>query len=221
MKDEKFESSHGELSAKSAPTLSVERVDPSELGTVAKVLAAGYAEDPIHVWALPKAATRMADAVAFFTFFLRRMRPYRWEVFATSDRSAVAIMAPVGHWDREYLESSRYMPKLVQTRSPVADYFRWIETFRPNVSHKYLEFIVTLPTKRSSGIGTLLLKHILSTADREGIPVWTWSSNPRNLTFYRRHGFEIGRELRRDSITPPVTSIWHPPMPVIDEGESL
>jgi len=217
MKDEKFESSHGNSSARPTPTLSVNRVDPSELDNVAKVLAAGYAEDPIHVWAMPKAATRMADAIVFFTFFLRRMRLYRWEVFATSDRSAVAIMAPIGHWDRDYRESSRYTPKLVQTISPVADYFKWIEMFRPNVPHKYLEFIVTMPTKRSTGIGTLLLRHILSSADREGIPVWTWSSNPRNLPFYRRHGFEIGRELRRDSNTPPVTSIWHPPIPVKDE----
>ncbi len=197
----------------STSNLTIDQVDPSELGTVARVLAAGYAEDPVHLWAMHKAATRMTDAIAFFTFFLRRMRPHRWEVFATSDRSAVAIMAPVGHWDREYRESSRYTPKLVQTISPVAEYFQWIETFRPNVAHKYLEFIVTLPSKRSSGIGTLLLKHILSACDQEDIPVWTWSSNPLNLTFYRRHGFEIGREIRRDSSTPPVTSIWRPPMP--------
>jgi hypothetical protein len=50
----------------------------------------------------------------------------------------------------------------------------------------------------------------LETADREGLPVWSWSSNPRNFTFYRRLGFEIGAELRRDESTPPVTVIWHP-----------
>jgi GNAT superfamily N-acetyltransferase len=216
MSDEKFDSANSEPADDSPSALSVERVDPSELSTVARILAAGYAEDPVHLWSFPKADTRMADAIAFFTFFLRRMRPHRWEVFATSDRSAAAIMAPVGHWDREYQDGSRYMPKLVNKISPVADYFQWIETFHPPVAHKYLEFIVTLPNRRSSGIGTLLLKHVLSEADRENIAVWTWSSNPRNLTFYRRHGFEIGREIRRDSFTPSVTSIWHPPMPVIN-----
>jgi len=55
--------------------LSVERVNPSELDTVAGVLAAAYADDSVHIWAMANAATWMADAMAFFTFFLRRMRP--------------------------------------------------------------------------------------------------------------------------------------------------
>ncbi len=193
----------------------VERVDPKELLTVARVLAASYAEDPVHLWAMPREAARLADATAFFIFFLRRMRPHRWEVFATHDRSAVAVMAPVGHWEREYRDGTRYLPTLVRTMSPVADYFRWIETFRPKVDHKYLEFIGCLPLQRSQGRGALLLGSILATADRENISVWSWSSNPRNLTFYRRLGFETGAEIRRDDGTPAVTPLWRMPAPAM------
>src|SRR4030043_23640 len=102
MHDETSERSIDNILEQSATALSVERVNPSELNTVAKVLAAAYAEDPIHIWAMPKADTRLDDARAFFTFFLRRMRPYRWEVFTITDRSAVVVMAPAGQRDREY-----------------------------------------------------------------------------------------------------------------------
>src|SRR3989304_565550 len=50
------------------PTIaqSVVRLDPSELGTAARVLAEASTEDPIHLWAMPRAATRLADAPRFF-----------------------------------------------------------------------------------------------------------------------------------------------------------
>lgn len=33
--------------------LEVSRGDQSELGTVARVLTSGYAEDPVYLWAMP------------------------------------------------------------------------------------------------------------------------------------------------------------------------
>lgn len=214
MQDKMFETSVGESINQPGPEQSIERVAPDELDTVARVLAIAYAEDPVHLWAMPKATTRLNDAIAFFTFFLRRMRPHRWEVFATKDRSAVAIIAPVGQKEREYGDGTRYMPVLLNRMSHVTDFFQWIETFRPDVEHQYLEFIGCLPMQRSRGLGSLLLGSLLSIANREGIPVWSWSSNPRNLTFYQRLGFEIGEELRRDDSSPIVTVLWHSPVPL-------
>jgi GNAT superfamily N-acetyltransferase len=210
MRNENSEASPGDPIDRPPPAQPVERVDAGELDVVARVLAEAYAEDPVLIWALPRAATRLADATAFFTFFLRRMRDHRREVFATSDRSAVAVMASVDHLDRGYRDDTRYLPSLVSRKSLAADYFRWIETFRPDVDHRYLEFIGCLPAQRSRGMGSLLLGSLLAMAARDGLPVWCWSSNPRNLTFYRRLGFEIGDELRRDADTPAVTLLWRP-----------
>jgi GNAT superfamily N-acetyltransferase len=192
----------------------VERVDPSELGTVARVLAEAYTEDPIHIWAMPKAATRLEDATLFFTLFLRWMRPYSWDVLATVDRSAVLVSWLVRQGKSGYPAGVRYLPKLLRAKSPVNDYFQWIDTFRPKVDHRYLEFIGCLPAHHSKGKGSLLLGSLLAEADREGLPVWAYSSNPRNLTFYRRLGFEPGTELRRDADTPPVTPLWRMPAPL-------
>jgi hypothetical protein len=215
MQDEKFELSHGDLSVQPTPTPSVERLDPSELDTVARVLAQGYTEDPIHLWAMPNVVTRLADATMFFTFYLRWMRPHSWDVFATSDRSAVLVTSLVRKGSRQYPDAVRFLPSLIRKKSPVNDYFDWIETFRPRVDHRYTEFLGCLPNARR-GTGFFLFANVLKIFDREGLPVWSWSSNPLNLPFYRRLGFEIGDELRRDNSTPPVTVIWRPAMPVED-----
>ncbi len=213
MHDERSERSPNNLIERPTPALSIERMDPSELKTVAKVLAAAYTEDPIHLWAMPNAATRLADATMFFTFYLRWMRPHSWDVFSTADRSAVVVTSLVRKGENAYPKGVRHLPTLIRKMSPVNDYFQWIETFRPNVDHVYSEFLGALPTARR-GAGFFLLGSVLKMFDSEGLPVWTWSSNPLNLPFYRRLGFEIGAELRPDADTPPVTIIWRPPAPL-------
>lgn len=213
MRDEKSGLSHGDLSTRPSPTPSIERVDPSEIGTVARILAHGYTEDPIHLWAMPKAATRLADATMFFTFYLRRMRLHSWDVFATVDRTAVVVTSFVRKGKGAYPDEVRRLPSLIRKLSPVNDYFQWIETFRPDIDHIHSEFLGALPTARR-GTGFLLLSRVLKMFDREGLPVWTWSSNSLNLPFYRRLGFEIGDEIRKDAETPPVILIWRPVMPV-------
>jgi GNAT superfamily N-acetyltransferase len=222
MQDKKLELSDGGLSAQPTLIPSVERVNPSEIDTVARVLAVAYYEDPVLLWAMPRAATRLDDATLFFKYYLQRMLlPHSWDVIATADRSAIVVMRLVRQSDSTSPDGVRHLPTLVRTRSPVNDFFQWIETLRPKIDHLYLEFMVCLPSQHSKGIGSLLLGSRLAEADREGLPVWAFSSNPRNLPFYRRLGFEIGEELRRDDNTPPVTMILRRPALLRDEEESL
>ncbi len=191
----------------------VECIHAGETAAAAQVLAEAYAEDPVLRWALPKAATRSSDAAALFTFLLR-MRPCGRKVFMTSDGSAAAVMTAFSLLDRGNSKDEHRRPSLIST-SPMADYFRWIESFRPKGDHHYLEFIGCLPAQRLKGTGSFLLGNLLAEPAGAGIPVWCWSSNPRNLTFYRRLGFEIGNELRRDAGTPVVTLLSRPPLSLL------
>ncbi len=198
--------------------VSVERVEVEDWGVVARVLAEAFAEDPVFLWAMPKASTRLADATAFFTFYLRRVNAQHREVFATSDRSAVAVVSSVVLSDVQTSERSGEPPTLMKATSSVADYFRWIETFRPQVDHRYLEFIGILPAYHSKGRGSVLLGHLLAMADRQGLPFWCWSSNRRNLPYYDRLGFVAGPELRYSDETPAVTPLLREPKPVVIDG---
>ena len=47
--------------------------------------------------------------------------------------------------------------------------------------------------RKCRGLGAEALAPTLSVCDAEGMPAYLESSNPRNMTLYRRHGFvEIG-----------------------------
>jgi ribosomal protein S18 acetylase RimI-like enzyme len=69
--------------------------------------------------------------------------------------------------------------------------------------HWYLEFIGTSDSARGKGLGSALLEDGLS----HGVPTYLESSNPRNLGFYKRHGFQVVRELAMNA-GPPQWTLW-------------
>lgn len=188
--------------------VSVEQVDSSELGRAAEVLGEAFAEDPLLRWVMPDAGP--AELKAFFQFFLRRTNPRGRELFVSGDGAAVAVVKIVRVSEQVQGEAGQaWAPGGRNSR--VADYFCWLEGHRPQVDHHFLEFIGISPARHSKGLGALLLGQLLEKAGDQGLPLWCYSSNPRNLTFYYRHGFRSLGELRRDSETPEVTSLlWEP-----------
>jgi ribosomal protein S18 acetylase RimI-like enzyme len=192
------------------PKLSVESLDCAASDSVAEILAAAYTDDPVHIWAMPKEATRLSDAVLFFKSYFKLMPLCNQEFMVTSDRSAAAIIYLIRQSNNPDCKGVRNFPPMLGKLSKMNGYLQWIEGFRPKVDHYYIEFIGCLPGKRSQGRGSFILKNILAKTDRENIPVWTWSSNPLNLSFYRRLGFEIGRQFRYSEDTPPITPVWRP-----------
>jgi GNAT superfamily N-acetyltransferase len=59
----------------------------------------------------------------------------------------------------------------------------------PHEPHWYLNVLSTLPSRQGQGLGARALAPILARCDADGIPAYLESSNPRNMTLYRRHGF--------------------------------
>ena len=80
----------------------------------------------------------------------------------------------------------------------------------PDGRHWHLAFIGADPMQRGKGIGASLLRHMLEHIDGEGLPCYLESSNPRNLELYRRHGFEVVREIRVGG-SPPAYPMVRPP----------
>jgi ribosomal protein S18 acetylase RimI-like enzyme len=62
--------------------------------------------------------------------------------------------------------------------------------FHPHEPHWYLPLIGVDPALQGRGIGAALMRHALARCDADGMPAYLESSNPRNITLYRRHGFE-------------------------------
>ncbi|HVP28053.1 MAG TPA: N-acetyltransferase [Myxococcota bacterium] len=61
----------------------------------------------------------------------------------------------------------------------------------PDEPHWYLPMIGVEPNAQNRGLGWALMRHALARCDQEGLPAYLESSNPRNISLYERHGFEV------------------------------
>lgn len=81
----------------------------------------------------------------------------------------------------------------------------------PQEPHWYLGIIAARPERTGEGLGSALMKASLARVDDEGLPAYLESSNPRNVTLYLRHGFEIIGEIRLPDGGPSLTPMLRPP----------
>jgi ribosomal protein S18 acetylase RimI-like enzyme len=76
-------------------------------------------------------------------------------------------------------------------------YGRAVEALRAEAvpePHWYLAGIGVEPARQREGIGSALMTPGLEAARAAGLPAALLTNSDRNLSFYRRHGFELVRE---------------------------
>jgi ribosomal protein S18 acetylase RimI-like enzyme len=131
-------------------------------------------------------------------------------VFSTPDFRAVSFWLPPGiDPDPEKLAALNLNP------SPEEDALSkalqaGLARFHPADPYWYLWLIGVDPSAQSLGLGSALLKHKLKAIDEAGEIAFLESSNPRNIPFYLRHGFEIVGETRVRDI-PVLTAMLRTP----------
>jgi ribosomal protein S18 acetylase RimI-like enzyme len=81
-------------------------------------------------------------------------------------------------------------------------FFEQMGKFHPVEPHWYLPMIGVDPTRQNKGYGSMLMRQALAACDREQLPAYLESSNPRNITLYVRHGFEIVGTIQAGSSPP-------------------
>lgn len=67
---------------------------------------------------------------------------------------------------------------------------KYIHARHPASPYLYLMFIGINPKNQSAGKGTKLLHEVCQLAFEQNMPVYLETSNPRNLEFYTKNGFE-------------------------------
>ncbi len=71
------------------------------------------------------------------------------------------------------------------------------QAFTPGAAGRYLDYAAVLHTRQGQGIGSLLLKRTLEAMRAteefraQRLPFLLTTSDPRNVPFYRRLGFEV------------------------------
>jgi ribosomal protein S18 acetylase RimI-like enzyme len=76
----------------------------------------------------------------------------------------------------------------------------------PKFPHWYLPWFGVDTVVQGRGLGGELMKHCLRVVDKDHLPAYLDSPNPRNISFYERHGFVVTGEAQAGAC-PPVISM--------------
>ena len=163
----------------------------------ARVLAQAFRDDPVSTYVWPDGNTRVARAERSFGAQLHVLGDRR-EIHVHPSGSSVAVWARPNEWKVPLLSGLRALPTIVRTRVGLRSLLAYqrVDALHPDEPHWYLEFAGTVPERQGEGLGQEVLAAGLTRAAAEGTPVWAWSSNRRNLAFYRRLGFVVLSEVQ-------------------------
>jgi len=95
-------------------------------------------------------------------------------------------------------------------RSEVLSVLEQMDAAHPKGTHWHLAFIGVDPAQQGKGIGGTLLGQTLARVDDQHVHAYLESSNPANVPLYRRHGFEVIREIRVRKFPPVIPMVRLP-----------
>lgn len=199
------ETQPGELQASETARLKdIRRVGTERADEIARTLADAFSEDPFSHWVFSHADGRLAE-----DFEERHFKYWRFcaevppmcEIHCTGDLEAVAIWYPIPGprtparisralqaYDKKFLEYTTELA-MPERRDDYKKIIKAIDKFIPKGPCWYLGSLGVAASRQSQGLGAKVVSKMLNRCDRQNITACLESSNPRNVSFYKRLGF--------------------------------
>ncbi len=163
----------------------------SDEAPIIDVVVRAFAEDPAARWSWP-------DSQKYFMQFPSFVRAFGGKAFIYGSAYYVDGYAAVALWlppdvlpDDDMLSSIFQRSVSEQSQKDVFTVFDQMGRYHPSEPHWYLSLMGVDPLKQGKGLGSELMKHALVQCDQDNKPAYLESSNPRNIPFYERYGFEL------------------------------
>lgn len=183
----------------------------ADVPALARVLGRAFVDDPVMRWMQPDAARRAAALPGFFGALTRHhfLAGSGVEVaLPDTGGGGAALWDPPGRWKQSQREQLRMLPAVIRAfRGRLGEGRALTEQMKavhPQEPHWYLAVIGSDPDVRGGGFGAALLRSRLDRCDDEGAPAYLESSNPDNIGYYNRFGFEVTGEI----VIPGGPSLW-------------
>jgi GNAT superfamily N-acetyltransferase len=154
------------------------------------VVVLGFAGDPMTRWVWPEAHQYLAAMPRFVRAFGGAAFT-QGGAFCSDGYAGVALwLRPGVHADEKRLAELMESTASPGTREAGDAIFEQMAKCHPKEPHWYLPLIGVDPGYQGRGHGDALMRYALERCDREKVPAYLESTNPRNISLYRRHGFE-------------------------------
>ena len=169
---------------------------PDEISQAVSAIVAAFITDPISRFAWPSPHDHLHGMALAAREFAGASFD-QGTALVSSDFCGAALWLPPGvHADGEALERIfRDTAKPEHLDDLLATFEKMVDG-HPEEAHWYLPMIGVEPHSQGKGLGGDLMSHAVSRCDREGMLAYLESSNPRNISLYLRHGFEVLGEIR-------------------------
>lgn len=172
------------------PTSAVYPIDEPSAEAAFAVIVLAFGTDPAARWTWPGPADYLHNMPLL-------ARAFGGKSFALGTADAIEGMAGVALWLPPGTRSDEEaLGRLIERTAPVsvqrdaAGVFEQMARFHPEEPHWYLPLIGVDPVRQGRRLGDKLMAHALARCDADQLPAYLESSNPRNVGFYQRHGFE-------------------------------
>lgn len=182
----------------------------SDEASMIEVLVRANNSDPAARWLWP-------DSQQFLRHFPSFVRAFGGKAFAHESAyyidgyvGAALLLPPNVHPDEDKLISLVQRTVSEQVQKDFFQVFEQMGRYHPSEAHWYLPLMGVDPSKQGKGLGSALLQHMLIQLDREKKLVYLESSNPRNISLYKRHGFEMLGTIQIGT-SPPMTPMIRRP----------
>ena len=183
---------------------------PQDRQAVMELLARAFQVDPVARWAFPDPATYVEAFSAFADAFGGAAFDHGAAWMVPGFRGAALWLPPGVGPDEQRVATAleRYAPP-----GRLADLFVLMDKMarhHPPVAHWHLPLIGVDPRDQGRGHGSALLRAAIERLDRDGHVAYLESTNPSNVPFYRRHGFEMFATIEAGG-APPVYPMMRAP----------
>ncbi|MHC1551340.1 GNAT family N-acetyltransferase [Phyllobacterium sp. K27] len=149
-----------------------------------------FAADPMARWTWPHAHQYVAAMPRMIRAFGNSAFS-NGTAFCTDGYAGTALWLPPDvHSDEEGLGAVLESTVARSLAPETTAIFEQMATFHPTEPHWYLPLIGVDPAHQGEGHGDALMAYALARCDLDHAPAYLESSNPRNIPFYRRYGFE-------------------------------
>ena len=180
----------------------------NEIGKVAAMMTVAFSGDPFMRWMYP-------EADAFVTHFPKFVEAFGGAAFGQNaafvDESfggACMWFPPGTEVDDEALGQHVVQTVAPERLAEIGEVFQQMQEHHVDEEVWYLPMIGVDAKFQGRGIGALLMNSVLAKTDEMGTPTYLESSNPANIPFYKRLGYEAVGKIQLTDDSPLLTPMY-------------
>jgi len=177
--------------------------------SVISTIVLGFVADPMARWVWRDSSQYLRVMPPFVDAFGGRAFEHGTADVAEEVRAAALWLPPGVEPDEAKMDAIMEETLRPEISEDIGVVMKGMAEHHPHAPHWYLPLIAADPNWIGQGLGTLLMKHALRRCDEEGVAAYLESSNPRNISFYERHGFKIVGKIQSGS-SPVLTPMLRP-----------